>query len=177
MLDVYRQLKEKFPDLVLLLAPRRLERLNEVKALIQDKNLPCTLRSRIGPGDSVRSGVVLLDTLGELAELYAVADAAFVGRSLRAPGGGHSLIEPLAHGTPVLHGPYIHNFRHVAEAFRDSGAALEVASGEALQRELERLFSDEALRRDLAARAVERIEAQRGAAQRMADLVLDALKD
>ena len=60
--------------------------------------------------------------MGELSRTYAIADFAFVGRSLIEPGGGHNLLEPIAQGVPVLHGPYVDNFQKIASELKAQGA-------------------------------------------------------
>ena len=93
----------------MVIAPRRLERVAEIVKYLEKENIKFVLRSKIDPRARLSANIVLLDSLGELAKVYSIADMAFVGRSLFAPGGGHNLLEPVAQGKPVLHGPYIEN--------------------------------------------------------------------
>lgn len=115
-LEVFAEIQKSIPQLKLLLAPRHIERVGDVAKLIEAHNFPFARRSDLSKNISASSlpKVLLLDTVGELAEVYAAADLAFVGGSL-IPRGGHNLLEPLLKGVPVLFGPHTANFRAHAE--------------------------------------------------------------
>ena len=101
-----------------------------------------------------RADVVVLDTIGELAQLYQVATAVFVGGSL-VDQGGHNILEPAVFGKPIVFGPHMQNFAEIADTFLDNGAAVQVRSA----RELE----DGAARRCWAIRSAARASARRRA--------------
>ncbi|MFI5142453.1 MAG: 3-deoxy-D-manno-octulosonic acid transferase [Thermoanaerobaculales bacterium] len=129
----------------LVLAPRHPERASELLQLTAAKGLPAMRRTLIAdalPG----CPVVVLDTVGELAALYQLADVAFVGGSLVATG-GHNPIEPARFGVPVLTGPHLRNFAAVYRYFIAAGAARVVHSGEALATALEAWLTDRAAAR------------------------------
>ena len=100
VLDAHLRLKKMHPDLVLILAPRRIERVADISTLLEKKNIPFCRRSLLD--NSLPKSVILLDTMGELAGVYSMSKVAFIGRSLIEPGGGHSLMEPLSNGAAVL---------------------------------------------------------------------------
>ncbi len=175
VLSVHQKLKSRFPDLLLILAPRRLERIGDLTALLTRRKIPFARRSRIDPAHAEVRDVLLLDTMGELASAYAIAQIAFVGRSLLPPGGGHSLMEPAACGIPVLHGPHIENFRPLATEFQEQGCAFEVRNEQEMTETLTRLLDDEAARSRIAAGAPALIENHRGASARMAGIILETL--
>jgi 3-deoxy-D-manno-octulosonic-acid transferase len=154
---------------VLVLAPRHPERFDEVARLLETRRVKFLRRNQLSQADS-RPEVVLLDTLGELAGIYAAATVAFVGGSL-VKGGGHNPIEPALWGKPVLFGPSMENFRVIAENLLEAGAAFRVNSSEAFGVLLATLLSDrEACKRAGAAgRAV--VEKERGATLRCAEKV------
>jgi len=157
-------------DLCLLLAPRHPERLDEVERVVRRAGLACVRRSRL-PGETPRAGgAILLDTMGELGRLYAVASVVFIGGSL-IPHGGQNILEAAAHGRPVLHGPHMQNFAEMRDLFQAAGAALQVADGRSLGEALQTLLDDPAKadRMGRAGRSI--VEAQRGATRRTADLV------
>jgi 3-deoxy-D-manno-octulosonic-acid transferase len=135
----------------LILAPRYPERADEVERLIQRRGLRCRRSSRDEPGD----GVLLVDRLGELRRLYAIATVTFVGGSI-APRGGHNLLEPAILGKPILTGPYLENTRDVADALVREGALQVVRRRRDLAEAVRRLLADpaEAARRGQAARRV-----------------------
>lgn len=142
ILTAYRSAREQLGSLALILAPRHVERSAEVAGTIEREGLSFSLRSseRAGPVD-----VVLLDTMGELAGLYAVADVAFIGGSL-VPIGGHDILQPLFFGRPVLFGPHMHNQRDLVELALAEGAAIQVHDAGMLAEAVSRLVRDSAER-------------------------------
>jgi len=111
----------------MILAPRHPERAAAVGALLAKRGIPFVLRSQLaGAARPLRAGgALLLDTVGELASLYAASDLVFVGGSL-VPTGGHNPLEPASCGVPVLFGPHMENFREIAGLFLSSGAGAQV---------------------------------------------------
>jgi 3-deoxy-D-manno-octulosonic-acid transferase len=130
----------------------------------------CRRRSRLPGEGPVADGVVLLDTMGELATLYSMAAAVFIGGSL-IPHGGQNLLEPAAWSRPVIHGPHMGNFLEMRERFRSAGAAIEVADGAGLREALARLLDDPLLADRMGSAGRSIVEANRGATARTADLV------
>ena len=84
---------------------------------------------------------MVLDTIGELAQLYQIATAVFVGGSL-VPAGGHNILEPAIHGKPIVVGPHMQNFKEITEAFLASGAAVQVRSDRELEQAIVALMND-----------------------------------
>ncbi len=124
-LDALRYVESKGLDVSLVLAPRHPKRTPEVARLVRAAGRKPRLRSALSDVP-LRSGEVLvLDTVGELASLYARADVAFVGGSL-VPIGGHNVIEPVFAGRPVVYGRYTANVRHVVEILGECGAGTMV---------------------------------------------------
>jgi 3-deoxy-D-manno-octulosonic-acid transferase len=112
----------------------------------------------------------LIDTIGELASLYSLADVAFVGGSL-VPRGGHSILEPAQHGVPILVGRHTENFRDIVELFRNNNA-LRVITRDNLSTTLLQLLSNASERQALGRRALETLQSQRGAT----DFTLEKLR-
>ena len=106
---------------------------------------------------------MLIDSIGELSNLYALADLAFVGGSLVARG-GHNILEPAQHGVPILVGEHTENFRDIVELFKRSDAVRVVSSQSIAQTFLE-LLADDAQRHALGCRARDTLRSQQGAAQ------------
>jgi len=169
VLAAHRRVRERYPELLLILAPRQPRRGDAVAALLRDGGWSFVRRSRqdpVGP----ETDVLLVDVLGELPGLYGLADVAFVGGSLiRA--GGHNVIEPAAWGVPLVTGPHVFNFADVVAAFAAEGALVEAGSAEALAGAVGRLLGDPdaRARQGRAARAV--VEANRGAFDRIEALI------
>jgi 3-deoxy-D-manno-octulosonic-acid transferase len=171
LLEVYRRVKPKVPRLVLLLAPRHLDRLDKVEALVRESGCAPIRRSAAGSrqGGSAPP-VLLLDTLGELAALYAEAAVAFVGGTF-VPVGGHNLLEPAARGKPVLFGPHTHKCEEIAQALRDAGGGVRVESADALADQLTALLADEPRRARMGACGMEMVARNRGAVDRTLSLL------
>jgi 3-deoxy-D-manno-octulosonic-acid transferase len=157
------------PDLRLVLAPRHPERAGEVVGIARRSGARVGLRSE-GAGDC---DVVVLDTLGELASLYARADLVFSGGTL-APVGGHNLIEPVQAGRVVVHGPHTENQRTQIALLAPLGVLLPVDDAKQLAPTFEKLWCDPE-RHAPAVAAREALEGHRGAAERALDIVLEAL--
>ena len=166
VLRAYALAREATPGLRLLLAPRHPERAPEVEALVRRAGHACRLRSalRESAAPAGEAPVIVLDTVGELLGLYALATVAFVGGSLVA-WGGHNPLEPAVWGRPVLFGPHMGNFQAMAEAFLARGAAVQVPDAAALGATVRALLAD-ARRREMLGRAAAGVLAEhRGATQ------------
>ncbi len=174
LLSVFERLRISSPDLFLVLAPRHLPRFDAVWDLASSRGLRVARRSRRETGDD-DADVLLLDTLGELASVYAEADVAFVGGSL-ASWGGHNIIEPASCGTPVLFGPHMQNFADVARIFLDAGAAIQVRDEAALENALRDLLASRERREALARKGREIVEANRGAARRSVSMLKELVR-
>jgi len=169
VLDAFRRARTRCPDLALLLAPRHPERAGEVEELIRERGLVAVRRSGLATGGAP-GAVVILDTVGELAALYALAEVVFVGGSL-VPIGGHNVLEPAMRGKPVLVGPHMSNFREGAELLQRSGGGLVVKDGPELERELTRLLEDRDLARRMGEAARHAFAGRQGAVSATLDLV------
>ena len=175
ILEAFNKLKTRHPQLTLILAPRRLERIPQLIRLLERWRLSFVLRSKVTPTASHSDSIVVLDTLGELAQVYAIADVTFVGRSLIAPGGGHSLIEPAAHGKGVLHGPHVENFAETAEQLHRHGVADVVHNARDLEAKIDALLGDPTLTAQIQQKAIALVEAQKGASRQMVEIILNEL--
>jgi len=120
ILQAFYEAKKEFPDEVLMMAPRHPERAEEVEKYCQDLSLSYILKSK-GTFNQEWE-VLIVDTLGELAFLYALCDIAFVGGSLVARG-GQNFLEPAFYGKPIFFGPHMNNFKDLSEIFVQSHAA------------------------------------------------------
>ena len=120
--------------------------------------------------------MVLVDSVGELAALYAAADAAFVGGSL-VPIGGHNLLEPAALGLPVLTGPHYSNGREIARLLLAQGAALEVKDARELAAAVRRLLADPEERRRMGEIGRQIVESNRGSVARLLAFIEPLLSD
>ena len=174
VLAAFRDVRARVPGTRLLIAPRHPERFGEVAALIEAAGFRAERRSALGsapwPGE-----VLLLDTLGELARVYALATVVFVGGSL-VSAGGHNILEAAVSGKPVIVGPHMENFQEIADEFQAEGALRMVLSAEELAGEVAGLLADPARRATLggAARAI--VDRNRGALARTVDALAGLLE-
>ncbi|MDE3136202.1 MAG: 3-deoxy-D-manno-octulosonic acid transferase [Acidobacteriota bacterium] len=167
VLAAFAGVRERYPDALLVLAPRKPERFEAAAQLAEVRGWGLVRRSSLSLGGALDAGagILLLDTIGELGGLYGVADLVFVGGSL-VRAGGHNILEPAALGKAPIFGPHMDNFRDIARRFLDRGAATQVATPAELSRQWVEWLDDPA-RRDAAGRAArELVEANRGAADR-----------
>jgi 3-deoxy-D-manno-octulosonic-acid transferase len=156
-----------------IIAPRKPERFALVAGLLATTSLRFVRRSEIGD-TPIAADVVLLDTIGELARIYAYATAAFIGGTLE-PFGGHNPIEAAAAGVPVSFGPSMSNFREIAEVLLRNGAAEEVRSANDVIAFARRMFEDEAARTAMGERARQTVLQNRGASERTARRIVELL--
>lgn len=134
LLDSYRDVIRSFSNVVLLVAPRHIERSDVLARTIEALGFPVVRRSRLREGvpqEAVGPRIILLDTRGELAQVYGLAFMAFVGGTL-VPVGGHNLLEPPAWGKPVCFGPYTDHCQEIAEMLLESGGGIRVRNGQEL---------------------------------------------
>lgn len=163
LLKAFENLRVAHPRAVMMLAPRHPERFDEVAILIQQLGIPFVRRSQ-WQSQPLAGGVFLVDTIGELAALYALADVAFVGGSL-VPRGGHNIIEPAQHGVAIVTGNHTENFRDIVALFQSRDAVRIVGLAE-LPLTLMQLLANDAERRELGRRAEATIRSQMGATDR-----------
>jgi 3-deoxy-D-manno-octulosonic-acid transferase len=177
LLEVWPRVLEAEPGAVMVLAPRRPERFAAVAALVSEHGFAVVRASELGgrAGEVVPGGIVLLDTIGDLASVYSLGTVAFVGGSLVAAG-GHNPLEPARFGVPVVMGESSENFREIVEAMREAGGIRVVSAGE-LAEALASLMrnGDEARAVGERGRAV--FDAQAGATGRTVEALLGLLED
>jgi 3-deoxy-D-manno-octulosonic-acid transferase len=169
VLAAHAELRRAEPNALLLLVPRHPGRFEAVADLLNAQDMRFVRRSG-GEIPDAATAVVLGDTVGELAALYASADVAFVGGSL-VPIGGHNLLEPAALGVPVLTGPSHSNSKDIAQLLLAQGAALQVADARELAAALSRLLRDPAQRQRMGDIGRQVIESNRGSVARLLELI------
>jgi 3-deoxy-D-manno-octulosonic-acid transferase len=162
----YATLKSEWPDLSLILAPRHLQRLKDVTALLDARALPYRLRSTLLSPEP--ASIIILDTYGELGKIYYLADVVFVGGTL-VPVGGHNIAEPAALGKPVLFGPHIANCQKQASVFLEQKGAAMVYSTDELTVRVRELLADPARAMRMGERARDVVIANQGAMARCLD--------
>ncbi|MBN1848268.1 MAG: 3-deoxy-D-manno-octulosonic acid transferase [Deltaproteobacteria bacterium] len=176
LLGIYKRLNHLFPEFILIIAPRRIERAARIQELCGQKGLICERRSRLGNLPEKRYQVLILDTIGELDRVYGIATISFVGGSL-APIGGHNLLEPARFGCPVLFGPHIHNFSLMSELLIDTGGGIMVKDHETLYAVMEELLSSPEKAEQMGAKARAFANMNKGALMRVMAHIKDYMGD
>ncbi len=175
VLTAFRNLIERFPTLALVLAPRHLNRANQVAEEIRSAGFIYDRASLLPENDatgvesvplpsSVNASVMLLDTMGELRALYSHATIAFVGGSMLPPRGGQNLTEPAAASVPVIFGPHYENQQHAGDVILEAGGGRVVADAAQIESTCAEWLADQATRRAVGANALRAVERLAGGA-------------
>ena len=185
LLRIFKKLRQKFPHLRLLIAPRHIERAGEVEELIKQSGLEPIRISNAVPAckqsEFKQSGrrstqyaerILILDTIGQLKDIYTIATVVFIGGSL-AKHGGQNPIEPAALGKTVIFGPHMFNFKNITNVLLKSAGAIQIADEEELAARIAILLEDPDMRKALGENARRSVIENRGATQRN----LDAIKE
>lgn len=162
LFELFKSIRAKNPAFKLLIAPRHLNRLEAIRAQAAAMHI------------AQSDGFFLLDEMGVLANCYRLADLVFIGGSL-VPVGGHNLVEPAYFEKPILFGPFMQNFKEMADIFKRENAAIEVPDREALETAVLSLFSDASRRRTLGAAAKKLLGAHQGATERNIQIIVKEL--
>jgi 3-deoxy-D-manno-octulosonic-acid transferase len=174
VLRAFERIRTLARNPLLILAPRKPEHFADAAALARQSGFRTVLRSELAIDEEVKADVVVLDTIGELAQVYQAATVVFVGGSL-VPIGGHNILEPAVYGKPIVFGPHMQNFAEIAEAFLAGRAAVQVKSGRELEDALIELLSEPEARGRLGERARGLVEANRGARERSLAAIAELL--
>jgi 3-deoxy-D-manno-octulosonic-acid transferase len=166
---VFLRLREQFPSLRLFIAPRHVERLQEIRAQLGSLPLRVTLASDALTCDAA-ADCMLLDTTGELQRWYGIATVVFVGKSLAAHG-GQNPVEPILAGKPVVFGPHMENFATLAKTLVSNNAAIQVNDTDSLEHTIGELLRDSESRQRLVENAVAALNEHKGGTARTAELV------
>jgi 3-deoxy-D-manno-octulosonic-acid transferase len=170
LVRVFLRLREQFPSLRLFIAPRHVERLQEIRAHLGALPLRVTLASETPTCDVAHADCMLLDTTGELQRWYGIATVVFIGKSLSAHG-GQNPVEPILAGKPVVFGPHMENFATLAKTLVSNNAAMEVNDTDSLERAVGELLRDSEARQRLVENAHAALNEHKGGTARTATLV------
>jgi 3-deoxy-D-manno-octulosonic-acid transferase len=170
LVNLYKEIKKMDPHLVLILAPRHLERLEEVERVLKKESFSWLRKTSLslgaGRSDQEQPDVILLDTMGELMGIYSLGTLVFVGGSL-VPVGGHNPLEPLFFKKCVLFGPYMFNFLEISSRLIEAGGAIQVSGKEDLFSQMKRLLFDEGARKGVGEKGYQFLQKHQGATARM----------
>ena len=167
---VFLDLRSDFPRLLLILAPRHVERAREIQRGLEQLGLRVVLRSNVS--DASSADCLIVDSTGELQNWYGVADVVFIGKSVAATG-GQNPVEAIAAGKAVIFGPHMENFSLLARDLVERRGAIQIQSAAELKPAVVDLLRDQHLREALVSNARSVIEKHRGATALTAKLVAE----
>ncbi|KRG68608.1 lipid IV(A) 3-deoxy-D-manno-octulosonic acid transferase [Pseudoxanthomonas dokdonensis] len=164
VIRIHQRLRQQWPQLLMLWAPRHPERFPKALELAAEQGLRTATR-RLQQWPQADTDVFVIDTLGELMAFYGCADVAFVGGSLQAIG-GHNLLEPAAVGTATVTGPHLHNFAEISKRLKEAGALEVGADADAVADLLQQLLAEPGRRQQMAQAGRQLVQHGRGALER-----------
>ncbi len=179
VIEAYKLMQERFPELCLLIAPRQIDRATELEVAMKAAGLEPVRKTQVSKSPNLEVRQLILDTMGELANMYALATFAFVGNSFDpvVKGGGQNLLQPLAHGKPVLFGPKHATIRSEVALVLQAGVGFQVNDVKELADEGIRLLENEERCNEISVKALALIAAQQGVSKRYAALIAELLND
>lgn len=171
VIAAYNTLSREIDDLTLILIPRHPVRADEIIGMLKNAGLPWRRRTELRDGEQLKRGTVLLvDTVGEMIDLYALSDIAYVGGSL-VPLGGHNLLEPASVGVPSVFGPHMNNFREIEALVLEYGAGIQVQTPDELTAACRTLITSPELRRVLGLNGLKLMRNNGGATERHMEVI------
>jgi 3-deoxy-D-manno-octulosonic-acid transferase len=181
ILQVIDMLKKRFSQFKFFIVPRELNLVDRIEnGLANRLNTLNTMRYSVYKKSSIETvqvvETVIVDTVGDLLDVYKKSMVAFVGGSL-APYGGQNVLEPLFFGTPVLFGPYMENFRDIAGTILESGAGIMVNNAEELFEKISLLIENDRLREKMGEQGRRIIEAQKEVMERAVNIILETIAE
>ncbi len=170
VLKIFKSLSSEFSDLRLVIAPRHIERADEVARLVTEVGFSFIRLSQLHSIKLDHRSVVIVDTIGHLRSLYSLSKIVFVGKSL-AVGGGHNIIEPAFFGNPIFIGPRMQNFKDIVQVFLEDQAVVQVQNAKELEQKMRELLHNpkEMKRIGQAARLV--VQKYRGATKKTMEII------
>ena len=181
LIRIYRELLKKYPRIRLLIAPRHIERIDKIEVLVKRSGFIPERVSHLGGGQTAEGKaagsetVLLLDTIGQLKDIYASATIVFMGGSLMKKG-GHNLIEPALYARAIVFGPHMFNFRDMADLFIRNKAAVAIGDEKALCATLERLLNNAPERQEMGDNARRLIQLNFGATDRTMGVIREVFR-
>lgn len=166
ILDVFRNIKTEIPSLVLIIAPRHLERVGEIESLIKRDGFQpirkTSLTNKLHKAFTDKNNILILDTLGELSKFYSISTLIFVGGSLVPKIGGHNILEPIIYKRPVFFGHYMDNFLEIARVIKEIGGGIQINSETEFISKAKELLKNKERFKELGERAYKAIEENQG---------------
>ncbi|MCF8146242.1 MAG: 3-deoxy-D-manno-octulosonic acid transferase [Deltaproteobacteria bacterium] len=176
LLDAYVKALKRFPETILIIVPRHINRTGDIVEMVHRRGLTCQLRTEIEEGRSGRTEkIIIINTFGELFKIYSVGSIVFCGASL-VPLGGQNPLEPAVWGKAVLYGPSMEDFLDAKDLLESAGAGIPVSSPDELIEKILWLFDHPEEAKGLGERAREAVLRNRGAASKHAKVIAGLIK-
>ncbi|MGM0410235.1 MAG: 3-deoxy-D-manno-octulosonic acid transferase [Bacillota bacterium] len=172
LLNIYLNIKKDYPNLIFILAPRHIDRSADIEKLYQNKNISVIKRTEVQKRN--KEDVIILDTIGELAQIYSIADLVFVGGSMMGKG-GHNILEPAAQGKLVFFGKDMFNFKDSTKLLLDNDVGIQVETWDELNKELNYYLDNPEILAEKGEKAREVILQNRGASSKNVELAVELL--
>ena len=176
VLRAFKAIRETHPKARLVIAPRELLRTREVVGICKSAGFTVGTRTELQKRPPANEEVIILDTIGELGQVYSIGDVIYVGGSL-VTHGGHNILEPAAHGKAIIVGHHMENFKDTHALFKNRNACITVNSPEELADQAKKLFDDPARRRQLEDETLKIVLENRGASRKSAILLRKVLTE
>ena len=174
LLTIYKNLSKEFLDLRLVIAPRHIDRVEDIVHLIERRGFEAVKFSEINNVKLDAQKVIVIDTIGHLGRLYSLAEIVFVGKSLLGRG-GQNVIEPAFFGKAIVVGPYTENFTDIINLFLQSEALIQVRDENELAKEIKDLLSNPRRRNKLGLAAKSVVDDSQGATQKTVKVICEVL--
>jgi len=177
ILDVYRKIIQSFPDALLIIAPRHVNRAPSIKELVKSRGFSCQFRTEIGEKNGARTAsVIVVDTIGELLATYSIATIVFCGGSL-APLGGQNVLEAAVWGKPVFYGPSMEDFIDAKKLLEHTGGGIQVKDGRELAEKTLHFLANPQLVSQVGDLAKKAVISNQGAAKKHAEVIYRLLNN
>ena len=176
VLKAFKAIRENHPKARLVIAPRELLRTREVVALCKAAGFTVGTRTELQKRPPKNEDIIILDTIGELGQVYSVGDVIYVGGSLVSHG-GHNILEPAAHGKAIIVGHHMENFKDLHALFKNRNACVTVNDADELAAQVKKLFDEPGERRRLEQETISIVHENRGASRKSAVLLRKMLTE
>lgn len=176
ILKAFRAVRENNPQAKLIIAPRETLRTREVLGICKTSGFKVATRTELQKREPANEDIIVIDTVGELGQIYSIGDVIYVGGSL-VTHGGHNILEPAAHGKAIIVGHHMENFKDTHALFKNRDACVTVNSPEELVEETKKLFDAPERRKQLEEETLKIVKENRGAARKSAVLLRKILTD
>ncbi len=175
VIEAYKSLKDKYPNLKMVLAPRQIKRGEEIGEMLSERGISYTLRSNPSPID-FDNDVIILNIMGELAKAYFLGQVSFVGGSLIKKG-CHSILQPIAAGIGVCVGPHTFKARDLVAQAKKYDIGFEIRNSKELANKIDEILSSENIRNEISFNCIKMLDTNKGAAEKTARAMLKLLND